>query len=275
MMLGSVREYAAELVEDQSELEAGHAAFFLEYAECAAEAAARADRRLWLARLARERGNLHVAFERLLRAGEAESALRIAIAFARTLPWDAHVSEVRGWLSQALEAFDPEPSRRRASAHYWDGQLAIAQARFAEAEGPLEQALTVAQDLGEPALVAHVLAALGRRAVLVDKPEAIGLCEASVALARGLHDHGLLGDALLALAGACERAEDWDRAAAMADEAAACFRRAGDPYGVAAAPGEQGFSTWCTAAWSAPTSASVRRWSCGAGSATTGGWSSR
>ena len=182
-----------------------------------------------------------MAFERLLRAGEAESALRIAIAFARTLPWDAHVHEVRGWLAQALEEFDPEPSRRRAAAHYWDGQLAIAQARFAEAEAPLEDALTVAQDLGEPALVAHVLAALGRRAVLIDKPEAIGLCEASVALARGLHDHGLLGDALLALAGAYERAEDWERAAEMADEAVACYRRADDPYGVAAALGEQGF----------------------------------
>ena len=97
------------------------------YAERAATEAARADRRAWLARLTRERGNLRVAFERSLRAGQAEDALRIAIAFARTLPWDAHAQEVRGWLAQALEDFDPRPSVRRAAALYWDGQLALAQ----------------------------------------------------------------------------------------------------------------------------------------------------
>ena len=51
----------------------------------------------------------------------------------------------------------------------------------------------------------------------------------------------ILADALLALAGAFERAEAWDRAAAIADEALALYREAGDPYGVAAALGEQGF----------------------------------
>ena len=52
---------------------------------------------------------------------------------------------------------------------------------------------------------------------------------------------GPLADALLACAGACERAADWQRAAALADEALALYRAAGDPYGVAAALGEQGF----------------------------------
>ena len=240
-MLDSVREYAAAQVDDLAALEARHSAYFLDYAERAAEAAAHADRRAWLARLARERGNLRVAFERLLRAGAAEDALRIAIAFARTLPWDAHAHEVRGWLAQALEAFDASPSHRRAAALYWDGQLAIAQARFADAEEPLEQALTVGQDLGDAALVARVLAALGRRAVLIDSPTAAGACEASVAIARGLGNPGLLADALLALAGACERAEAWERAAELADEALTLYRTADDPYGVASALGEQGF----------------------------------
>ena len=53
---------------------------------------------------------------------------------------------------QALDGVPPEPSPRRASALYWDGQLALSQARFAAAEAPLEQALTVAQELGDPAL---------------------------------------------------------------------------------------------------------------------------
>ena len=240
-MLETVREFAAAQLDDLSAVEARHSAYFLGYAERAAEAAAQADRRAWLARLARERGNLRVAFERLLRAGKAEDALRIAIAFARTLPWDAHVHEVRGWLAQALEAFDAEPSPRRAAGLYWDGQLAIAQARFADAEAPLEQALTVGQDLGDVALVARVLAALGRRAVLIDSPLASGVCEAAVAIARGIGDPGLLADTMLALAGAHERAGRWDRAAETADEALTLYRTANDPYGVASALGEQGF----------------------------------
>ncbi len=240
-MLDSVREYAAAQVDDLAAVRARHSAFFLGYAERAAEAAARADRRAWLARLARERGNLRAAFERLLRVGAAEDALRIAIAFARTLPWDAHAHEVRGWLRQALEAFGGSASPRRAAALYWDGQLAIAQARFAEAEAPLEQALTAAQALGDAALVARAMAALGRRAVLVDSPAAAELCETSVALARDLGEPGLLADALLSLAGACERAEAWDRAAVVADDALALYRAVDDPYGVASALSEQGW----------------------------------
>ena len=204
--------------------------------------AARADRRAWLARLARERGNLRVAFERSLRAGQAEDALRIAIAFARTLPWDAHAQEVRGWLAQALADFDPEPSVRRAAALYWDGQLALAQGAFAEAETPLEQALTVAQDLGDAALVAHALAALGRRAVLIDSPAAGKLCDTAVALARGLRRSGA------ARRHACSRSRarvNGPRTGSarrrMADEALALYREAGDPYGIATALGEQGF----------------------------------
>ncbi|HEY6886936.1 MAG TPA: hypothetical protein VI300_04125, partial [Solirubrobacter sp.] len=50
-----------------------------------------------------------------------------------------------------------------------------------------------------------------------------------------------LADALLAAAGACERAHDWQRAGELADEALALYREADDPYGVAAALAEQGF----------------------------------
>ena len=116
-MLGTVHDFAAEQIErhELAALEQEHALYFLDYAERAAEQAARADRRTWLARLAAERGNLRTAFERLLRAGAAEDALRIAIAFARTLPWDAHAHEVRAWLQQALAKLPPTPRPHRAA----------------------------------------------------------------------------------------------------------------------------------------------------------------
>ena len=240
-MLDTVREFAAAHVDDLAALERRHAGYFLVYAERAADRAARADRRVWLGRLARERANLRAAFDRLLRSGAAEDALRIAIAFARALPWDAHAHEVRGWLHQALAMLAEEPSARRAAALYWDGQLALSQARFAEAEAPLAQALAAARALDDRSLEAAALTALGRRAVLTADAAALGLCEAAVDVARPLGASGSLADALIALAGACERAQEWQRAAAIADEALALYREAGDPYGVAGALGEQGF----------------------------------
>ena len=99
-----------------------------------AKEAARAHRRDSLERLAGERANLRLAYERLLRGGAAGEALRVAIAFAEALPWDAHTHEVRGWLAGGLAALTEEAPELRATALYWDGRLAISQARFSEAE---------------------------------------------------------------------------------------------------------------------------------------------
>ena len=209
------------------------------YCEHAAEQAARTDRREWLDRLAQERGNIRLAFERLLRAGEVDEALRLAIAFSRVLPWDAHAQEVRGWLAQALGAETPVSTARRASALYWDGELALSQGRFPYARARLEAAVQAAREARDAAVETASLSALGRCAVLVADPEAARICEEAVAAARRIGDPLLMADALLTQAGACERAEEWGRAGPMAGEALALYREAGDPYGVASALAEQ------------------------------------
>jgi predicted ATPase/DNA-binding SARP family transcriptional activator len=240
-LLDTVREFAAEHAaerEDLAPLERRHAEYFLAYCEHAAEQAARTDRREWLDRLAQERGNIRLAFERLLRAGAADEALRVAIAFARALPWDAHAHEVRGWLAQALDAAAPA---RRATALYWDGRLALSQGRFGEAEARLESALAVAREAREPVVEAAALVALGRRAVLVGAADAPELCEAGVTAARRIGDPNMIADALLTQAGALERTLDWERADALASEALQLFREVGDPYGAAWALAELGW----------------------------------
>lgn len=243
-MLDIVREYASERADEleaRATTEERHARYFLDYCEHAAEQAARTDRREWLDRLAQERGNIRLAFERLLRAGATEDALRVAIAFARALPWDAHTYEVRGWLGQALGAPQPPPAGRRASGLYWDGMLALSQGFFAEARKQLDAARSSASEGGEPSIEAAALAALGRRAVLLDAPEAAALCDAAVAAARIIGDPILVADALLMDAGACERAADWVRADELAGKALELYRTAGDPYGAATALAEQGW----------------------------------
>jgi predicted ATPase/DNA-binding SARP family transcriptional activator len=243
-MLDTVREFAAERAADADDLtalERRHARYFLTYCEHAAEQAARTDQREWLDRLAQERANIRLAFERLLHSGSAEEALRLAIAFARALPWDAHAHEVRAWLAQALGAPAPLPPERRATGLYWDGMLALSQGLFDDARAQLEAALAAAREAREPSVEAAVLAALGRRAVLVAAADAATLCDAAVTAARRVGDPILVADALLTRAAACERTQAWERAGALAGEALELYRAAGDPYGAAWALAEQGW----------------------------------
>jgi predicted ATPase/DNA-binding SARP family transcriptional activator len=243
-MLDTVREYAAERAaegEDLAALGRLHARYFLGYCERAAEQAARTDQREWLDRLAQERGNIRLAFERLLHAGAAEEALRVAVAFARALPWDAHAHEVRGWLAQALAAPAELSAERRATGLYWDGTLALSQGLFADAGVQLEAALAAAREADDLSVEAAVLAALGRRAVLVAAPDADELCDAAVTAARRVGDPILVADALVNRAGACERTQAWERGRLLAGEALELFRAGGDPYGAAWALAEQGW----------------------------------
>ena len=243
-MLDTVREFAAEQAaagEDLAALEQRHAHFFLDYCEEAAEQAARTDQRDWLHRLAQERGNIRLAFERLLQAGADEEALRLAIAFARALPWDAHVHEVRGWLGQVLDGPAEPPAKCRATGLHWDGVLAATQGLFDDAQARLEAALAAAREIGDASVEAAAMSALGRRAVLVDAEDAAALCDAAVTAARDTGDTTLIADALLTRAGACERTQEWELASTLAGEAVELYREVGDPYGAAWGLAEQGW----------------------------------
>jgi predicted ATPase/DNA-binding SARP family transcriptional activator len=243
-MLDTVREFASEWAaerEDLADVEGRHARYFLAYCEQAAERAARTDQREWLDRLAQERSNIRLAFERLLQSGATDEALRVAVAFARALPWDAHAYEVRGWLAQALAAPGSLSPAQRASGLYWEGTLALSQGLFDDAREQLEAALAAAREAGDASVEAAALAGLGRRAVLVADEEASALCDTAVETARRADDPMAVADALLTQAGACERTQEWERAGAIAGEALELYRAGGDPYGAAWALAEQGW----------------------------------
>ncbi len=243
-MLDTIREFAAEHATDYPQVvdaELRHARYFVDYSERLAKEAAHAQRRDSLERLAAERANLRLAYERLLRAGLPGEALRVAIAFAEALPWDVHAHEVRSWLAGGVVALTDHMSALRATALYWDGRLAITHARFSEAEPRLRAALAAAREAAEPGLEAAVLVALGRWATLVASDEAAELGDAALAAARASGDRQVIADSLLTVAGVCERASAWDRAAELATDALTLYRAIGDPYGVAAALAELGW----------------------------------
>ena len=243
-MLDTVREFVAEHAsarEDLTALERRHASYFLSYCEHAAEHAARTDQRHWLDLLARERANVRLAFDRLLRAGATDDALRVAIGFAQALPWDAHAHEVRGWLAHALTSSPPPTPTRRASGLYWDGALALAMGLFGNAAEQLTAALTAAREAEDHAIEAAALTRLGRRAILTSAADAAALCESALGVARRVGDPMLIADALLTSAGACERSKAWRRAGTLAGQALELYRAVGDPYGAAWALAELGW----------------------------------
>ncbi len=172
-----------------------------------------------------------------------EDALRIAIAFARALPWDAHAHEVRGWLAAgagAARARAESAPRRRAVL----GRAARALA------GPLRRGRGAADARRSTrrrrsrtaALEAAALTALGRRAVLVADPSATGAVRGGGgARARRRRSRARSPTRCSRCAGACERVQDWQRAAGLADEALALYREAGDPTASPRRSGEQGF----------------------------------
>jgi len=245
-MLDTIREFAAERG-GTGAAELRHARHFVGFCERLAKEAAHAHRRDSLERLAAERANIRLAFERLLRAGATDEALRVAIAFAEALPWDAHTNEVRGWLVAALAEPAPGAPGLRAAAIYWDGRLAISQAHFTAAESSLREALGAAREANEPELEARVLIALGRWATLLARDEAAELGDAALAAARAAGERRLVADALLIVAGVRERHSDWPGAVDLARQALEIYREAGDPYGAATALAELGWYDLVTA----------------------------
>ena len=149
------------------------------------------------------------------------------------------------------------PGRRDAGVHGTTRQRPLLGRRACALPGPLpvrrarlEAAVQAARDARDAAVETASLSALGRCAVLVADPEAARICEEAVAAARRIGDPLLMADALLTQAGACERAEEWDRAGPMAGEALrSTARRAIRTASRRRSPSRAG-TTWSTGAWS-------------------------
>jgi tetratricopeptide (TPR) repeat protein len=118
-MLETIREYAAECLEDAGEAAAyglRHAEYFVSFAEEIEPHLRWSGRPAeWLERLQAEHDNLRVALDRLAAAGEGQLSLRLAAALARFWVMQGHLAEGRHRLEAAL-ALDESPTPARARA---------------------------------------------------------------------------------------------------------------------------------------------------------------
>jgi len=164
-MLETIREYAAEQLEDSGEVNQRrrqHAEWFLALAEDAYPHL-RGSPTEWLNRLEPEHDNLRAALDRLEASGETQLALQLAGALYRFWYLRGHFAEVRPRLERLLD-LDAHPTAARARA--LNGAAVMAGSTGDPATDRLrsEEALALHRELGDAWGIAYSVFSLGMAA---------------------------------------------------------------------------------------------------------------
>jgi predicted ATPase/class 3 adenylate cyclase len=219
-MLETIRDYAAERLEDSGEaedLQRLHAEHFLALAE-EAEPHLRRDSIDWLDRLGMEHDNVRAALGLLETAGQPELVLRLAGAVSRFWYLKSHLTEGQRRLEAALRA-DERPTPARAKALNASAVMALNLGDVGMARLRAEEALSLHRSLADAwgaaystMMVANALAEGG------DLADAQPLFEESIRLFRKLGDDHYILIASSNLAWVAGELGDPDRERALLED---------------------------------------------------------
>jgi predicted ATPase len=232
-MLETIREYASSLLtesEDELLTRRAHAAYFLVLAEEGARVLATEESPEWLALFAREHDNFRAALDQLLKTGNAEWGLRMALGLFHFWERAEHLSEGRRWLAGFLElpATNQDDSLR-ARAFFAIGVFASAQGDYNEAILRTEMSLALHRRRGDQRGMAVAHNALGIHFTdLGDFDHAARDLEASLVAWREAGDESGYTRSLSNLAFVRRKQGQYDEARRLYDEAAVIFSRTGD-----------------------------------------------
>jgi predicted ATPase len=235
-MLSTLREYALERLaasNDEPATRRAHAAYYLVLAEEGAEDLA--GRPEWLDRFEVEHDNFLAAIDHLIKAEDADWALRIGTALFRFWETREHLTEGRDTIARILAtkgaAGRPKPHTRLMFAA---GVLASEQCDYGPAQQMFEQSLETCLELNDHRGVAVALNAL---AVITrdrgDIAAASSLFERCVAIWKDLGDPADIARSLSNLARVMKLQGECERASSLYDECLMIFRQIGDCAGVA------------------------------------------
>ncbi len=234
-MLETIREYAAERLEESGEgeeLRRRHAEYYARAADCRWVGLSAGNDLEWREAVAADRGNLLTALAWSFERGDGEHALAILSGI-----WSVENDQrlLRRWLERALELPSEPVTLRRAFVLMALADTAEFQGDLSAADAAAAESLALCHSLDEPRWVAANLSTLADiRVEQGDLAAARRLADESVAIRRERPQlfnlaRGLASSANLALAeGALERAQ------ALAEEAVALTREAA-PKGYALA----------------------------------------
>jgi len=235
-LLEPVRQYAQQQLLAHGERAAyeRHATFYLALAEGATPALHGPEQAWWLARLAREQGNLRAALRRMAERGEREGVLRLATALIPFWEAHGHLTEGRRWLTAALAGGAGQMATLRVRALAGAGRLAYLHGAYAEAMALDTESLALARSTGDAHGVAAALTELGMVSRLQrDLPRSTQLLHEGLAHYRGLGDKAGIAFALLNL-GATARIEgDLARSQHLLGESLAGYQALGDVCSIA------------------------------------------
>jgi predicted ATPase/DNA-binding SARP family transcriptional activator len=189
-MLETIREYAAELLDESAEgdeLRRRHIAHFVSVAE-EAEPHLRESPGTWLDRLEREHDNVRAALDRVGSAAEDDRSLRLAGALWRFWYLKGHLTEGRRRLEDVL-ANDERPTPARAKALLGAAVMAVNVGDTAAAVRRAEEAVALSSRLGDAWGAAYAGFMLGNAFIDNDQTRAQELFEESAQTFRRLGDH--------------------------------------------------------------------------------------
>jgi predicted ATPase/DNA-binding SARP family transcriptional activator len=239
-LLATIREYAAEKVDQAGEGERvrqAHLAYYTEFAQEAGdlvEHATAGELEEALDHLDAERDNLRTATRYAWSTDDAVAALRIVGELGRYAYLRGHYREVREWMDQAVAIGHAAPSGYRARALYGSGRLAQLQCDYEAAVLRLDAALTLYRELADSAGIASCLQALGSVAREQGRyDQSAELHAESLALAEAAGDAWAAASAHSYLGFVSWLRGDLDRAVTECTRALAMFRALADVEGTA------------------------------------------
>jgi tetratricopeptide (TPR) repeat protein len=238
-MLETIREYAAERLEERGEAEEvqrKHAEHFLVFAQTARRFARGPHEVEWLDRADAELDNLRAALDWTLEVGDNETALRLGGALGWF--WYAHGHALEGCsrLTDLLARTETAGEALRARPMYALGVLLDQRGEPEGAAELVERSLTVYRAEADHDRVATALNSLGSiRRSLGDFEAARAFLEESIEVRRGLGDEAGTAGALSNLGVVAFESGKLDEAETRFQEALELDRRHGNDWGAAIA----------------------------------------
>ena len=237
-VLDTLRLFAREYLVRTGEAELlyqSHALFFLDLAERAEPELWGSDLATWLDRLEAEHDNLRAALRWTAGHGEADIALRLAIALGRFWRLRGHAAEGLRWIESALSWNCGVSSTTRARALDTAGQLARDRGAYESAERYYEAALAHRREEQDRPAIAL---ALNNLATIVqfrgNHERSVELLEQSLMLFRELGDERGEALTLVSLGTMAQLQQQIEQAIARYQDGLAVFRRLNDARGIAA-----------------------------------------
>ena len=237
-MLETIREYAAEKLEERGEvqeIQRRHALYFLEFAEGIRPELDGPEQSEGFKRLDEEHNNLRAVIDWACDSGEVEVGLRLAIS-AESFLDRGYVTEVGGWFERLL-AMERSSGVAVSSSVRTEALLLAAfcdavQGNVERARALAEEGITQVAELRDPREVAYRLQGAGSLfRVLGDHGRASALLTEARALLTELGDKAGLGVVLVNLGYIAREEGDAERVVELCRESAQLSREVGNsPY---------------------------------------------